>query len=97
MQNNSNPTSHLIKGISRDLQKLLRSVSKIVTSMFKNGTGGCAGWSVSPGFPGCGGLFGVFPSIFVSYPKDLASEALSISSSSHQYIDFVSIIFPQTS
>ena len=67
-----------------------------MTSIFKNGTGSCAGWSVSPAFTGCGGLFGVFPSIFVSYPKDLASEALSISSSSHQYIDFVSIIFPQT-
>ena len=56
-------------------------MSKIVTSMFKNGTGGCAGWSVSSGFPGCGGLSGVFPIVFVLYPNDLPSEA----SSSHQY------------
>ena len=53
----------------------------MVTSMFKNGTGGCAGWSASSGFPGCGGLSGVFPIVFVLYPNDLPSEA----SSSHQY------------
>ena len=44
-------TSQFIKGKSRDLQKLVRYLSGIVTSVFKDGIGDCAGWSTSPGFP----------------------------------------------
>ena len=35
-----------------------------MTSKFKDGTGGCAGKSPSPEFPGCGGLSGFSPTIF---------------------------------
>ena len=41
-------------------------MSRWATSTFTNGTGGCAGWSASPEFPGCGGSPAVFP-IFLSY------------------------------
>ena len=47
-------------GKSRDFQKLLRYVSKIVTSTFKAGTGGCCSWFLSPLFPDCAGLCGIF-------------------------------------
>ena len=43
-----------------------------------DGTDGCADWSTSPGFLGCGSVFGVFPSIFVLYLSYLPSEALSL-------------------
>ena len=74
--NKSSSTSNFIKDESRVLQKLLRYLSGIVTSTFKDVTGGCAGWSTSPGFPGCGGLFGVSPTIFILYSNDLLSKAL---------------------
>ena len=50
--------------------------------MLKDGTGGCAGWSASPGYPGCSSLSGVSPTIFVLYPNDLPSGALLLTSSS---------------
>ena len=57
--------AQLIKDKSNDLQKSLRYLSEIVTSMFIVGTGGCAGQSVSPSFPGSLGLASAFPVIFV--------------------------------
>ena len=38
--------------------------------------GGRGGHSASPGFPGCGGFFGVSPTIFDLHLNDLLSEAL---------------------
>ena len=38
----------LIKGKSRDLQKILSYSSRIVTSTLKDGTGGCVAWLASP-------------------------------------------------
>ena len=38
--NKSSPTSQMSKGKSSDLQKILRYLSEIVTSMFKGGTTG---------------------------------------------------------
>ena len=38
-----NSTSQFIKDKSRDLQKLRRYLSGIVTSVFKGGIGGCSG------------------------------------------------------
>ena len=52
--------SQYINGKSKDLQKLLRYFSGIVTGTFKAGTGGRFG---SPSFPG---FSGVFPTIFAS-------------------------------
>ena len=52
--------SQLIKDKSNDLQISLRYLSEIVTSMFFAGTGGCAGQSVSPLFPGSLGLTSAF-------------------------------------
>ena len=65
--NKSSSTFQLLKGKSSDFQKLLGYLSGIVTSMFKVGTGGCAGQLASPSFPGCAGLASVFPVIFVLY------------------------------
>ena len=76
VHNKSSSTSLFIKEKPRDLQKLIRYVSEIVTSMFKDGTGGWAGWSASPGFLGCGGLSDVSASIFVLYSNDFPSETL---------------------
>ena len=79
--------SEFISGKSRNPQKLLRYLSGIVTSTFKDGTGDCGGYTawVSSGFcGGCGGrlgIYGVFPTIFVLYLNDLLSEALSSTSS----------------
>ena len=53
-------SSQFAKGISKNLQKLLRYLKGIVTSTFKVGTGGRAGWSASPEFSGCGSLSGAF-------------------------------------
>ena len=39
----SSTTSHFIKGKSKNLKKLLRYLSRIVTSVFKGGVGGYAG------------------------------------------------------
>ena len=50
-----------------------------MTSKFKDGTGGCAGKSPSPEFPGCGGLSGFSPTIFF-YSNDLPSEVLLLTS-----------------
>ena len=82
VHNKSSSTSQFIKGKSRDLQKLLSYLSGIVTSTFKDGTGGCADWSAFPGFPGCGGRSGVSPIIFVLYSNGLPSDALSLTSAS---------------
>ena len=61
--------SQFIKGKSRDLQKLLRYLSRIVTLMCKNGISTCGDPSASLKFPGCGGLSGVPPTVFfcISY------------------------------
>ena len=75
----ASPTSQFSKGKSRDLQKLLRFLSGIVISKFKDDTSGCVGWLVSPSFPGCGGLgglYGDFPTILVLWSNDLPSETL---------------------
>ena len=61
----SNSTSQFIKGKSRDLQKLLRYLSGIVTSKFKNDTYGYAGWSTCPKFWSRGDFSRVSPIIFV--------------------------------
>ena len=63
--------SQIIIGKSRNLQKLLRHLSEIVTSTFKVGTV-CR--FASPSFPG---RAGVFPTIFVLHLNDLPSKALS--------------------
>ena len=59
--------SQFINGKSRNLQKLLRYLSGIVTSTFTAGTAGCGGQSASLSFPGLSGLCGVFPTIFVIF------------------------------
>ena len=59
---------------------MLRYLGGTVTSTFKDGTVGCGGWSVSPGFLGCGGLSGASSTSFVLYLNDLSSEALSLTS-----------------
>ena len=69
----SSSTAQLIKGKLSDLQKLFKYLGGTVTSTFKVGTGGRAGRSASPSFPGCGGLF---PVIFVLYLNDVPSEEL---------------------
>ena len=69
---NTQPLSHdksmstwqFIKSNSRHLQKLLKYLSGVVTSMFKDGTGGCACWFAFPVFLGCGGYSGVSLTIF---------------------------------
>ena len=63
----------IYSGKSRSLQKLLRYLSRIVTSRFKVGTVGCGGRFASPGVSGCCGLFGVFTTIFVLYLNDSPS------------------------
>ena len=55
---------------------MLRYLSGIKTSTLKDGTDGCAGWSATPGFPGCGNLSDVFPTISILCSNDLASKAL---------------------
>ena len=75
-------TSQFIKGKLRDLLKLLRYFNGMVTSTFSDGTGSCAGWSPSPGFPGCGGIYGAFTTNFVLFSNDLISEVLSLTSTS---------------
>ena len=71
----SSSISQFINDRSRDLQKLLRYFSEIVTSTFQDGTGS---QFASPWFPG---LSGVFPIIFVLCSTDLPSEALLSKSS----------------
>ena len=71
-----------INAKSKDLPKLLRQLSGIVTSTFKAGTGGCGGWSASLSFPGPSGLSGAFLTIFVLYSNDLPSKH------SHQHHQF---------
>ena len=61
----SSSASQFNKGKPRDLLKLLIYLSRIITSIFKGGTGGCAGLSVSPGSPDFGGISGIFLSNFV--------------------------------
>ena len=61
---------------------MLRYFNGMVTSTFSDGTGSCAGWSPSPGFPGCGGIYGAFTTIFVLFSNGLISEALSLTSAS---------------
>ena len=56
--------SQLIKGKSRNLQKLQRYLSGIVTLLFQDVTGGRGGWSAYSSFPGRGGLSAASPIIF---------------------------------
>ena len=63
-------TSHFIKVKSRDLEKVLGYWSEIVVWIFKDGTGGCCGWSASHGFAGSGSVFGISPTDFVLYSND---------------------------
>ena len=65
--------SQFINGKSRDLQNLRKSLSGIVTSSFKVGTGGHGGEFPSSAESGCAGLCDIFPIIFVLYPNDLPS------------------------
>ena len=51
-----------------------------MTSAFKDGTGGCAGWPGSPGFLDYGGHSGVSLAIFVLYSINSPSEALLLTS-----------------
>ena len=84
VHNKSRSTSQFTKSKSRDLQKLLRYLSGIVSLTFyvKDSTGGCTGWSAFPGFLGFGILSGVYPTIFDFYSNDLPCEALSLTSTS---------------
>ena len=70
VHNKSSSVTQFISSKSRNLQKLLRYLSGIVTSTFKVGT---AGRFVSSSFRDHSG---VFPTIFVLYLYDLSSEAL---------------------
>ena len=65
--NKQSSTSQFIKGKSRDHQKSLRYLSRIVTFAFKNDTDGYAGWSACPEFWSCGNRSGVAPNISVLY------------------------------
>ena len=47
-----------------------------MNSAFKDGIGGCANQSASPGFPGRAGLASIFPITLVLCLKKLPSEAL---------------------
>ena len=77
VHNKLSSISQFINGKSRDLEKLLRYFSGIVTSTLKGGTGVSSDRSASPpSFPGRAGRCGVFPTIFVLYSNDLPSEAL---------------------
>ena len=49
----------LIKGKPSGQQKYLRYFIGIIASIFRVGTGGCADWSASSGFPGCRDCDGV--------------------------------------
>ena len=51
-----------------------------MTLMFKDGIGGCAGQSASPGFPSCSGCSSVSPTTLVLYLNDIGSEALLLTS-----------------
>ena len=83
----SSSISQFINGKSRNIWKLLRYLSGIVTSRFKAGTAGCGdcdGWVPSGFCGGCGGrsgICGVFPTIFILYSNGLPSEALLLTSS----------------
>ena len=66
VHNKSSSISQLIRGKSSDLQKLLRYLSGIVTSVFKGSASGHGGRSPpSGGTDGCGGLISVFSIIFL--------------------------------
>ena len=54
---------------------MLRYLSRIVNSTFKDGTGGCSAWSVSPGFQVRIICARISPIIFL-YLNYLPSEAL---------------------
>ena len=60
----SSSISYFINDKSRNLQKLLRYLSEIVSSTFKVGTAGCGVLFVSPDHTG---LSVVFPSIFFCF------------------------------
>ena len=65
IHNKSSFTLQLIKTKSRDIQNLSsRIVSRIVTSTFKVGPGGCGGRSSSPSIPGHPHISSVFPVLF---------------------------------
>ena len=74
----SSYTLNFINCKTRDLQKLLKCLSGIVSMKIKDDTSVWAGRSASPGFPGCGGLCGVSSTKFVLYTNGLPSETLSL-------------------
>ena len=71
----------LIKGKPSGQQKYLRYFIGIIASTFRVGTGGCADWSASSGFPGCRGCDGVFPIIIVLQWNEQPFKVLSSTSS----------------
>ena len=77
----------LMKGKSRDLQKLLKYLSQIMVSVLKGGIGdycGCGGCTLSGFCDGCAGRgrrAAVFPIAFVIYSNNLLFEALSSTTS----------------
>ena len=75
VHNKSSSISQFIKRKSRDLQKLLRYFSGIMTSILKVRNGGRF---ASPSFPD---LSRIFPTIIALNSNDLPSEALSSTSS----------------
>ena len=68
----SSSVSQFISGKPRNLEKLLRYLSDLVTLTFRVGT---SGRFAAPSFPGGAG---VFLTIFVEYINDLPSDALSL-------------------
>ena len=64
---NTKYPSKIFKSKPRDLQKIVRYLSSIVTSMFNVGTGSCGGQSASPSFLPYAGLASVFFCYFLSF------------------------------
>ena len=77
----SSSTSQLIKGKLSYLQKLLRYFSRIASSVFENGNGGCGGSFASLKFPVSKGLTDIFSLIIVLHLNGLPSDELSSTSS----------------
>ena len=71
----------LIKGKPSGQQKYLRYFIGIIASTFRVGTGGCADWSASSGFPGCRDYDGVFPIIILLQWNEQPFEVVSSTSS----------------
>ena len=71
----------LIKGKPSGQQKYLRYFIGIIASTFRVGTGGCADWSASSGFPGCRDCDDVFPIIILLKWNEQPFEVVSSTSS----------------